>query len=277
MVKDEEMSVPTDSPLGDASGEQTLTLIVSEELLLTRAEMLGQLLLKSVRVGSHEREIQKYWIEGRLERTDVVLQDVEDEGSESEVSNGDLVVNEEHLAGAVQLLLADGQEVPKDSISDLLRFGVLLLFWHEEDLGDGVESVVVAVKHHVHDPRRLPVSGVVVSMLDAKGAQNSIRLLAALVSHMDDRKTSHLADLPLSFPGSPCVLRHRDELVLGRLVLEQLDKWVRPAVPDIEVLNLDPLIFLCEASVGVCVWPINRARVVAAGSSHLFTVFVRNK
>ena len=132
--------------------------------------MASHLALKSLRVCTEEGILKEHWCDSLVVWSLVILQDVEGEGNDREVSDGHGVANEELLCSLRLELLLDNLKIfGQDSVFPRFKlFSLFIFLLSEEDLDSTAEHVSVCLYHHVDNTSSPPVRWVVVTILDSK-------------------------------------------------------------------------------------------------------------
>ena len=208
--------------------------------LHTSVQVTGQFSLQSLRVIVNMRETNKGRGYSIFKLANIVLPYVEDERSQGEVGDVHRVADQKSILASCKLILNDGQELFQDSFSDLLEFsGLGVISLNTLDTCDLGENFGVGVENDVVYYSRSPVFGVVVSVLNAEGTQNSVGLLSTLASKMDDRHPVHLTAVASGFPREPGLPLKANQFIVYAFMRQQLNDRVGSAVSLLEVLNLD--------------------------------------
>ena len=171
----------------------------------------------------------------------IVLQDVEGQASEDEISDGKIITDDELASlNFSELLLANSKEFGKQSSFEGLDSSRLLfLSGEDKDLAKGIENVAPCVDNHVDEASLLPVVMGVVAVLDTERAEDCEGLLLALATACSDGQTTELTSVTSSLSLTPSILGSRYILERNTLVFKKLDERVGAAVSVLEVLNLD--------------------------------------
>ena len=171
----------------------------------------------------------------------IVLQDVEGQASENEISDGKIITDDELASlNFSELLLTNGKEFGKQSSFEGLDGSrLLLLSGEDKDLAKGIENVAPCVDDHVDEASLLPVVMGVVAVLDTERAEDCEGLLLALATACSDGQTTELTSVTSSLSLTPSILGSRYILERNTLVFKKLDERVGAAVSVLEVLNLD--------------------------------------
>ena len=162
--------------------------INSEEVLGSSVEMALECRVESACVLAELRVVNEDGSESRRKGALFVLQDVESQACENEISDGKIITDDE-LASAnfSKLLLTNGKELGKQSSFEGLDGSRLLFIRGEDkDLATGIEQVAPSVDDHVNDASLLPVVVGVVAMLDTERAEDCKGLLLALATACSD-------------------------------------------------------------------------------------------
>ena len=218
--------------------------VFSEGVLWSTVKVVGELALESLGVGAEVGVLEE---DGLAELEDgalFVLHDVEEEAGEDEVSNGHLVTTDELVCCVRgELILDNGQILGQDTrFPGLHLLALLLVGGEEERLGDRVEHVGPGVDKHVDHTGSLPVSWVVVAVLDSKLAENRIGLLSRLAILGNDRHASKFTSVSSGLARTPLFLADGHSVKRNMLVGQKHDKRSGSGVSAREVLNLDDLV-----------------------------------
>ena len=144
--------------------------------------------MKSACVLAELRVVNEDGSESSGKGAHIVLQDVEGQASEDEISDGKIITDDELASlNFSELLLTNGKEFGKQSSFEGLDGSRLLFIRGEDkDLATGIEQVAPSVDDHVNDASLLPVVVGVVAMLDTKRAEDCKGLLLALATSCSD-------------------------------------------------------------------------------------------
>ena len=155
----------------------------------------------------------------------IVLQDVEGQASEDEISDGKIITDDELASlNFSELLLANSKEFGKQSSFEGLDSSRLLfLSGEDKDLAKGIEYVAPCVDDHVDEASLLPVVMGVVAVLDTERAEDCEGLLLALATACSDGQTTELTSVTSSLSLTPSILGSRYILERNTLVFEELD------------------------------------------------------
>ena len=187
----------------------------SERVLGAVVQVVCKLGPESVSVGAELGELHELALAERMHWVQLVLQDVEGEAGQDEVSNRQIVAAQELVDGIhAEVLLDDSEEFRQDTISPSLHLRRFLFGWGEDDRTcDRVESISVGLNDHIDHSSLLPVLRIVIAELDAKLAKKSIGLLARLSVLVDDGHAAELASVAGSLARTPSLLADLNLLV----------------------------------------------------------------
>ena len=144
--------------------------------------------MESACVLAELRVVNEDGSESRRKGALFVLQDVESQACENEISDGK-IITDDVLASAnfSKLLLTNGKELGKQSSFEGLDGSRLLFIRGEDkDLATGIEQVAPSVDDHVNDASLLPVVVGLVAVLDTERAEDCKGLLLALATACSD-------------------------------------------------------------------------------------------